>query len=82
MIPKQYISMHIHRELLYPLFLPFSACYGEGYLTAVAVAQNIPHGGGHLGAGGVSCRAFQVSAVEEVAVVRLQIIPTWMTTDM
>ena len=22
-----------------------------------------PHGGGHLGAGGVSCRAFQASAV-------------------
>ena len=38
----QYITMHIHREPLYPLFLAFFRAFGgEGYLTLVAVAQNI-----------------------------------------
>ncbi|MDE7260433.1 MAG: hypothetical protein K2N77_14510, partial [Lachnospiraceae bacterium] len=39
---EQYITMHIHREPLYPLFLAFfrKLC-GDGYLTVAAVAQNV-----------------------------------------
>ena len=39
---EQYITMHIHREPLYPLFLAFfRQISGEGYLTAAAAVQNI-----------------------------------------
>lgn len=38
----QYISMHIHREPLYPLFLAaFRSIFGSQYLTVVGVFQNL-----------------------------------------
>ena len=37
---EQYITMHIHREPLYPLFLAFFRLFSRsGYLTMVAVVQ-------------------------------------------
>ena len=39
---EQYITMHIHREPLYPLFLAFfRVLCGDGYLSAVAAAQGV-----------------------------------------
>ena len=77
---EQYISMHIHREPLYPLFLAFFRMLcGEGYLTAVAVAQNILTAAGIWVLAEYLAGHFRLRLWEEVAVVLLQIIPHLMT---
>ena len=77
---EQYITMHIHREPLYPLFLAFfRKISGEGYLTAAAAVQNILTAVGiWLFTEYVSAR-FKLRLWEELAVVLLQLVPHLMT---
>ncbi len=77
---EQYITMHIHREPLYPLFLAFfRQISGEGYLTAAAAVQNILTAVGiWLFTSYVSDR-FKLRLWEEIAIVLLQLVPHLMT---
>ena len=77
---EQYISMHIHREPLYPLFLAFfrTLC-GEGYLTAAAVMQNILTAAGIWMFTEYLAGHFRLRLWEELIVVFLQILPHLMT---
>lgn len=77
---EQYITMHIHREPLYPLFLAlFRIICGDGCLTVTAAVQNV------LTAVGIWLFAeyiaghFQLRLWEEMIVVLLQIVPHLMT---
>lgn len=77
---EQYITMHIHREPLYPLFLAFfRVLLGEEYLTVTAAIQNI------LTAVSVWVLAEYITAHfglrlwEELLVVLLQLVPHLMT---
>lgn len=77
---EQYITMHIHREPLYPLFLAFfRVLLGEEYLTVTAAIQNI------LTAVSIWVLAEYITAHfglmlwEELLVVLLQLVPHLMT---
>lgn len=77
---EQYITMHIHREPLYPLFLAlFRVLFGGEYLTVAAAVQNI------LTAVSVWVLAEYITAHfglrlwEELLVVLLQLVPHLMT---
>lgn len=77
---EQYITMHIHREPLYPLFLAiFRQICGDGYLLVAAMAQNV------LTAVSIWIFAeyvtshFRLRAWEELLIVLLQLIPHLMT---
>lgn len=77
---EQYISMHIHREPLYPLFLAFFRMLcGEGYLTAAAVMQNILTAAGIWMFTEYLAGHFRLRLWEELIVVFLQILPHLMT---
>lgn len=77
---EQYITMHIHREPLYPLFLAFFRMLcGEGYLTAAAAAQNIMTAFGIWVLAEYIAAYFKLRLWEELAVVFLQIVPHLMT---
>lgn len=76
----QYIRMHIHREPLYPLFLAaLRAVFGEHWLTAMGILQNL------LAAGSIWLFAeylsgkFSLYLWEEVLVVLVQLMPHLIT---
>lgn len=76
----QYITMHIHREPLYPLFLAFFRAFGgEGYLTLVAVAQNILAAFSIYVLSEYLTKHFNLRLWEELAVIALQLMPHLMT---
>ena len=77
---EQYITMHIHREPLYPLFLAlFRKVCGDGYLTVAAAAQGILTAVGiWLLAEYITCH-FKLCLWEQMLVVLIQIVPHVMT---
>jgi len=76
----QYITMHIHREPLYPLFLwCFRTCLGEGYLPAAMAAQGILTALGITVLSEYLTRRFHLRLWEEVLIVFLQLLPHLMT---
>ena len=80
---EQYITMHIHREPLYPLFLAFfrKIC-GDGYLTVAAVAQNVLTAVGIWIFTEYVAAHFRLRLWEELLVVLLQLVPHLMTRYM
>ncbi len=77
---EQYITMHIHREPLYPLFLAFfRVILGEGYLTVTAVAQNLLTAAGIWVLTEYIAAHFKLRLWEELIVVFLQVVPHLMT---
>lgn len=78
---EQYISMHIHREPLYPLFLAlFRTLAGESAgLTLAAVVQNI------LTACSIFClieylrKKFSLNIIEELVLLILELMPHLVT---
>lgn len=76
----QYITMHIHREPLYPLFLLcFRVLFGQDYLTVAAVAQNVLTAFSIYVLSEYLTRHFHLRLWEELIVVALQLIPHLMT---
>lgn len=76
----QYITMHIHREPLYPLFLAFfRVICGEGYLTVVAVAQNILAAFSIYILSEYLAERFGLRLWEELVIIALQLAPHLMT---
>ncbi|MCD7726085.1 MAG: hypothetical protein LUI12_11160 [Clostridiales bacterium] len=76
----QYITMHIHREPLYPLFLAlFRTLIGEGYLTAAAAVQNILAAVSVWVLSEYITGRFGLRLWEELLVIGLQLIPHLMT---
>lgn len=73
---QQYITMHIHREPLYPLFLAFfrKLC-GEGYLPFAAAAQGILAALGIWKLTAYLSRRFALRLWEELLVLLLQLAP-------
>ncbi len=77
---EQYITMHIHREPLYPLFLwCFRSVIGEGYLPVAMAVQGILTAFGIAVLSEYLTRRFQLRLWEEVLVVLLQLVPHLMT---
>lgn len=77
---EQYITMHIHREPLYPLFLAlFRVICGDGYLTVAAGAQNVLTAVGIWMFAEYVATHFRLRPWEEVIVVLLQLVPHLMT---
>lgn len=77
---EQYITMHIHREPLYPLFLwVFRSVIGEGYLPAAMAVQGILTAFGITVLSEYLTRRFRLHLWEEVLVVLLQLVPHLMT---
>lgn len=77
---EQYITMHIHREPLYPLFLAFfRVLCGDGYLTVVAVAQNVLTAAGIWVFAEYIASHFGLRLWEELLVVMIQLVPHLMT---
>lgn len=77
---EQYITMHIHREPLYPLFLwCFRGVIGEGYLLVAMAVQGILTAFGITVLSEYLTRRFQLRLWEEVLVVFLQLVPHLMT---
>lgn len=77
---EQYITMHIHREPLYPLFLAlFRIICGDGCLTVTAAVQNVLTAVGIWLFAEYIARHFQLRLWEEMIVVLLQIVPHLMT---
>lgn len=77
---EQYITMHIHREPLYPLYLAaFRAVFGDGYLVWAMAGQ------GFLAAVGITAlteyvtRHFGLRLWEELLIVALQLLPHLIT---
>lgn len=77
---EQYITMHIHREPLYPLFLAFfrKIC-GDGYLTVTAVAQNVLTAVSIWLLTQYVASHFRLRLWEELLIVLLQLVPHLMT---
>lgn len=76
----QYITMHIHREPLYPLFLLlFRVIGGDGYLVAAAAAQNILAAVSIYVLSEYLAARFGLKTWEELVVVALQLMPHLMT---
>lgn len=77
---EQYITMHIHREPLYPLFLAFfQKICGDGYLTVAAVAQNVLTAVGIWIFTEYVAVHFRLRLWEELLVVLVQLVPHLMT---
>ena len=77
---EQYITMHIHREPLYPLFLwCFRGVIGEGYLPVAMAVQGILTAFDITVLSEYLTRRFQLRLWEEVLVVFLQLVPHLMT---
>lgn len=77
---EQYITMHIHREPLYPLFLAFFRLFSkDGYLTMVAVVQNVLTACGIFVLSEYITKHFKLKIWEELVVVALQLTPHLMT---
>lgn len=76
----QYITMHIHREPLYPLFLLcFRVLFGQGYLTVATAAQNVLTAFSIYVLSEYLTRHFHLRLWEELIVVVLQLMPHLMT---
>ncbi len=77
---EQYITMHIHREPLYPLFLAFfrKLC-GDGYLTVAAAVQGVLTAVGIWILSEYIASHFKLRIWEELIVVALHLIPHLMT---
>lgn len=73
---QQYITMHIHREPLYPLFLAFfrKLC-GEGYLPFAAAAQGMLAAFGIWKLTAYLTERFALKLWEELLVLLLQLAP-------
>lgn len=77
---EQYITMHIHREPLYPLYLAaFRVVCGEGYLTAAMAGQGILTAVGITALTEYLTRRFGLRLWEELLVVALQLVPHLIT---
>lgn len=77
---EQYITMHIHREPLYPLFLAlFRALFGGEYLTVAAAVQNILTAVSIWVLAEYITSHFGLRLWEELLVVLLQLVPHLMT---
>lgn len=77
---EQYITMHIHREPLYPLYLAaFRVVCGEGYLTAAMAGQGILTAVGITALTEYLTRRFGLRLWEELLVVALQLMPHLIT---
>lgn len=77
---EQYITMHIHREPLYPLFLAlFRKVCGDGYLTVAAAAQGILTAAGIWIFAEYITRYFKLCLWEQMLVILIQIVPHVMT---
>lgn len=77
---EQYITMHIHREPLYPLFLAvFRTICGDGYLTVTAVVQNVLTAVGIWLLTQYVASHFRLRLWEELLIVLLQLVPHLMT---
>lgn len=77
---QQYITMHIHREPLYPLFLVFfRKLFGEGYLPVAAAVQGIYTALGIWMLTEYLTVRFKLRLWEELLLVFLQIMPHLVT---
>lgn len=77
---EQYITMHIHREPLYPLYLAlFRMLCGEWYLTAAAAVQNLLTAVSIWVLSEYIASHFKLRVWEELVVVLLHIVPHLMT---
>lgn len=77
---EQYITMHIHREPLYPLFLAlFRTVCGEGYLTVAAMAQGLLAAAGIWVLSGYIAAHFKLKIWEELLVILLHLAPHLVT---
>ena len=77
---QQYITMHIHREPLYPLYLAaFRAVCGEGYLTAAMAGQGILTAVGITLLSEYLTKRFALRLWEELLIVALQLLPHLIT---
>lgn len=77
---QQYITMHIHREPLYPLYLAaFRAVCGEGYLTAAMAGQGILTAVGITLLAEYLTKRFALRLWEELLIVALQLLPHLIT---
>lgn len=83
---EQYITMHIHREPLYPLYLAvFRAVLGERYLTAAMAGQGLLAAVGITALAEYLTRRFGLRLWEELLVVALQLLPhlvTWYVSAL
>jgi hypothetical protein len=80
---EQYITMHIHREPLYPLFLAFFRCiFGEDCLTVTAAAQGLLAAVSIWVLAEYLTERFALHLWQELVVVALQLIPHLMTKYM
>ena len=77
---EQYITMHIHREPLYPLYLAaFRAVCGEWYLTAAMAGQGIRTAVGITALSEYLARRFGLRFWEELLLVAMQLLPHLIT---
>lgn len=77
---EQYITMHIHREPLYPLFLAFFRTFmGKGYLTAAAVVQSAAVAYGIYLLSEYLTGHFALKIWQEYVLVGIQLLPHLMT---
>ena len=72
---EQYITMHIHREPLYPLYLAaFRAVFGEGYLVWAMAGQGILTAFGVTVLSEYLTKYFGLCLWEELLIVTLQLL--------
>jgi len=77
---EQYITMHIHREPLYPLYLAaFRAVWGEGYLTAAMAGQGILTAVGIAALSEYLTKRFGLRLWEELLIAAVQLLPHLIT---
>lgn len=77
---EQYITMHIHREPLYPLYLAaFRTVFGQNYLVWAMAVQGILTALGITALTEYLTRRFELRLWEELLVVALQLAPHLIT---
>ena len=77
---EQYISMHIHREPLYPLFLAFFRLFAkDGALAAAAVVQNVLTAYSIYALSEYLRKKFGLPVWKELVIVAVQLAPHLMT---
>ncbi len=77
---EQYITMHVHREPLYPLYLAaFRTVFGEGYLIWAMAGQGILTALGITLLAEYAARRFELRLWEELLIVALQLAPHLIT---
>ncbi len=77
---QQYITMHIHREPLYPLYLAaFRVVLGEGYLTVAMAGQGVLTAVGITALTEYLTRRFGLRLWEELLIVAFQLLPHLIT---